>query len=413
MSLLVITVTISLCHVSFLTVSAAGYRYAYSIGAIGSNGNFVQNVNVAADIYGTIPGVESFYQNNATYSYLIGKNPSGENRLASSIVFLNGHATPNGIYFDDDVNFCGVTTGYNSFAGSTAGLKSINMSTCSLISFVGCSTAGGTTNLPSVAISRGAKAAIGFTEAIYSRFYNGPDWLRVFNNRIAAGYTVERAVQVACSTYPDDTLTKYVKIYGDLLTIPAEGTAASIAAAEAEDVALYTEYPIPSKLSMISNVNGLSTNAMVIAELQKIDKSFDPQDYISSFHTWYDCGNDSRSTETLVYRIGNEIDTNAAYFLNFTGDHLESIGKNCYVNNIDKSIESVLLTVVSNFRETNVYADIQQHLLGAYDVEDLFYFDYDTMTLSYRAYTFVQSYINGELVVEEGYSTEIILPYEL
>ncbi len=144
------------------------YEYAYSIGHDfgGDNlfdpddktGDYTENVNYASTVYGML-GYVSHYNYNPDYNYLRGDNPAGDDRLGSSIVFLNGHSNYDhlscGDTVDDAEHRCGVYYKYDCTSGgyTFAGLKSRDLSDVKLISFVGCLTASNTENLCTSAIS--------------------------------------------------------------------------------------------------------------------------------------------------------------------------------------------------------------------------------------------------------------------
>ena len=192
LSLVLITATMSTMNVFAATTAN---QYAYSIGCDhgswawllgGYEGDFTDNVDYAATCYGMIGSITSSYKNyEPTYSYMRGNNPDGTRRIASKIVFLNGHANYDCLihnHRNDDGDYAtGVYIGndYNSTSGyKYAGFGSTNMSTCDHISLVGCSTASnGDYNITWKAVNKGANSALGFTDSIHSRSSAGETWL--------------------------------------------------------------------------------------------------------------------------------------------------------------------------------------------------------------------------------------------
>ena len=151
-----------------------------------------------------------------------GNNPDGTRRIASKIVFLNGHANYNCLihnHSNDDGDYAtGVYIGndYNSDTGyKYAGFNSTDMSTCDHISLVGCSTASnGNYNITWKAVDRGANSALGFTDSIHSRTSAGKTWLEKYNDGLANGYTISRCVTYATGFSSSSDLATYAKIYG-------------------------------------------------------------------------------------------------------------------------------------------------------------------------------------------------------
>lgn len=213
---------------SYVTASAT--EYAYSIGhnfgddvplVDDYDGDFTENVKYASTIYGML-GYQSNYSFNPTYSYLRGDNPSGVDRLGSSIVFLNGHGNYNcilcGDTVDDAAHQCGVHKDSDSTISSKgytyAGLKSRNLNGVKLISFIGCKTAKTDDNLCTSAIAGGAKCAIGFTNSINSRSADGKKWLKKYHDALGNGSTIENAIDAVTLAAPNSNLGDYIKTYG-------------------------------------------------------------------------------------------------------------------------------------------------------------------------------------------------------
>ncbi len=225
-SLLLVVVMLATCG---LTVCAT--EYAYSIGHNFGNtilfddyeGDFTPNVKYAAKIYGMM-GYDSYQSFDPTYTYLQGQNPGGQDRLGSSVVFLNGHGSSNSIVFGNKTNNepayrCGVHRDYD-FAPSTedyiyTGLKDRDLSNTKLISFFCCNSATTSPNLCSVAIDRGATCSIGFTNNIQSRTTDGQKWIETFHNYLYNGSTVQNAASLASISVPKNEVGNHIKIYGD------------------------------------------------------------------------------------------------------------------------------------------------------------------------------------------------------
>lgn len=323
---LVLTIAMLISAIPVQTAFAAtSAQYAYSIGVNHAStdsvsGDFTANVHYAATCYGMMNNFTSFYQYAPSVEYLRAEtNGNGVRKLASDVVFLNGHASPTAMGFGEAVG-SGIYYGYDAYSGSGsnliqyAGLRSIgSMSTVDLISFVGCATAGGNTNLPSVAVELGATTAVGFTESIISRFDDGPRWLQRYNDYLANGYSVRQAVNYASACYPDCTLSQYVKIYGSTTNTISSGlkrTAApnlNITTVDIEVGKLENCIEVPVNECRFEGLEN------VIANLEEMSPDFDRNDYKVSVNMYSDEQDDG--IITFKYFVGDRIATNKAYVI--------------------------------------------------------------------------------------------------
>lgn len=74
---------------------------------------------------------------------------------------------------------------------SNGSMSTLDLTNMKLIMFIGCETAAGSLNLPSVAVARGAKTAVGFTESIGCNDAN--EWTKQFFELMAEGYSYRSA----------------------------------------------------------------------------------------------------------------------------------------------------------------------------------------------------------------------------
>lgn len=210
---------------------AAQTEHAYSIGhnfggdiplIYDLEGDFTISAEHASTIYGML-GYNSYYNFNPTYSYLRGTNPSGVDRLGSSIVYINGHANYDNIlcgdYVDDDNHKCGVyykgdfTSSKSGF--TYAGLEDRDLTGVKLFTFVGCYTAQKDVNLCTKALDGGATCVVGFNDAINGLTTEGQNWKKAYNNSLGNGSTVSEAISYATRTHPNCDLGDYAQTYGD------------------------------------------------------------------------------------------------------------------------------------------------------------------------------------------------------
>ena len=305
--------------------AATSTKYAYSIGVNHAStdeltGNFTKNVMYAATCYGMMDNFVSYYQTSPSVLYLrTERNPNGVRKLASDVVFLNGHGNNTSIVFGKTLG-SGVYYGYNAYSTNYqyAGLKSIgSMSTVDLISFVGCSTAGGSSNLPSVAVELGATTAVGFTDNIIYRFNDGPRWLQRYNDYLAQGYTVRQAVNYASACYPDCTLSLYVKIYGSTSnTISSGMKSGSSASVVSKQDAVAIDIEVGNVENCIeipaSECSFVGFDA-IAAKIEEISPEVDLDECKVSANMYSDNGLDG--IIIVKYYIGDEIATNKAYIV--------------------------------------------------------------------------------------------------
>lgn len=355
----ILTMLVYSVSVKGITANATGY--AYSIGVDHGNtlinwingdlsGDFTENVKYAATCYGLLKSVKSYYNLKPNVEYMKGNNPNGERRIASKIVFLNGHGNYDNMVFphnNENKYKTGIYMGYDFKSKSTGfdyvGIKSTDMSTCKLISFVGCKTAANRSgeNLVKNAIKKGAKSAVGFMDEIESRSDEGKKWLKKYNNSLCNGKSVSDSVKAAISAYPNCTLSKSVVYSG----IPSQtiGTKKVTAKKTGVDV------------STINNVIDIAAedldNKEVIEAVKKYDAFFEPKDYIVTVNI-YDQDN---KTGVIIfsYVINNEIQTNKSYICYVENGIIDKIGETQKdEQTYDKFVFEITDNMLSNYNGT-------------------------------------------------------------
>ena len=389
------------------------YAYAYSVGCLQSNGDdFKTNAIAAANIFGTISNFYSYYNDEPTYSYLNGNNPKSIKRIASEIVFLNAHANATLMHFEHGGTNCYVTANYSSSSNSAVGLKSVDMSTCSLICFVGCSTgstAGGYISLPDIAVSRGAATAIGFTNEISSRSWSGKNWLSVFENRIAAGYTVSNAVTAAVQAYPSSNLSTYVRIVGFMGNIPALAGSSSGGGGEiiSSTGGENDEYTETNEIGVIQEEgNSFRNSALsndVLSFLEENIEGFEKENYSVDYISYGK--NDRIDLGKACYQIGGgdiTVQTNAGVFLEYTDDKFVRVtvnGAHKHINEID---EARILDAVNDYMKTPEFCIAEKKAKNYEQSTSGFYFDYISGKLTYSAYAWETVAVEtGDFVTNE------------
>jgi len=352
---IVTVVIVVMCFLSFNSVSIYA-AYAYSIGTDHGNsiinlifdqldGDFTDNVLYASTCYGTINNITSHYNLKPTVDYMRGTNPNGNRRIASRIVFLNGHANYDCIVFAHN-NESGYKTGVHMYEDQTssntgfayAGLTSTDMSTCKIISFVGCCTGGNISgdNLIKLAVRRGAKTAVGFREEITSRTSDGKGWLRKYNDAIATGMSVSQSIRSAVDSYPNLNMSKCVSISGRPVTaisnINADMNSSKI------------------NVSGIQNMEDVNAdefeNKMVLNVVKAYDNTFEPEDYEVTVNMFDEVNGDG--VIIFCYVIDDTIETNKAYICHVENNVITEIKttQNEKATTIENSIVAILNNIV-------------------------------------------------------------------
>ncbi len=152
-----------------------------------------------------IPSFDVYLKTQPTSTMLRG-NLGEKKFMASDVITLFGHANFDSQIFHHDnkggIYKSGVIYLDHDWDSPKSehqyvGIKSEDMQSVDLISFIGCKTAYGTDNLTTRAAERGAKTAIGFSESIYPWRADGYLWIQVYAEELAKGNTVAGAARVA------------------------------------------------------------------------------------------------------------------------------------------------------------------------------------------------------------------------
>lgn len=432
-------------------------QYAYSIGSKVPTGlnhagdDFTPNVLTAANAYGWLSNVSSYYSTQPTYSYLTGNNLGGTRLLASHIIFLNGHSNSSLIETAgrNEANYrvgvCTLTNGTTSSDGQYrfAGLQSINMSTCSLITFAGCETGSGTQSLVHTARNRGARVAVGFSQTVNSRNTDGKNWLQTYNYALGSGNSVITALAKACSAYPNSDLCNSIVVMGDEnTTLGLPNTSVIKVKANQECLELACNDIEKNFLSLSKSSFDIGNNQLnihdeslesykeefssIIKEIKEKDKEFDESSYKVTSYLF----NSEKGQGIILFRyyINDIIETNKVYMgiieenklkgimlVGIKKDNLEKLNINQEekVMKVKAFEETKLKRIDSNNTVTdsilNISKDsssIQSCLKEGYTYKDeKYYFDYNTDELKY-----VLSVLeDGECNTVDEYSIELKL----
>lgn len=404
-----------------LMFSSSGYiyatsspEYAWSVGVNhvtgdGYSGDFTPNVHYSAICYGMIPGIEAFYTTAPTINALKGTSPNGVKKLAGRLVFLTGHASPTQMVFGD-TRKCAVTSEYD-FTSTTgyqvAGLKSIgNLNTVDLMSFFGCSTAGGVSNFASVAVSLGANSAIGFTDSIISRTGQGALWTRRLHDYLATGKTIQQAITYATADAPSSTTAAYVKAYGDLNNIITDTSAKTAVNPSQFEISTNVD-PVEINVAVSGLQNGVFNNhlgfstsslAGVVDEIKRIAPDFDLADYRVTVNMFSEDGN--TGVILFTYCIDERIVTNHAYAVSVVNGFAKEIIPSFTLR--DDFVQPLYASDISESELISLVDGFEMEM----ETRSAFYPDYvddggfvkatgDTLVDTYSQYFY--DYSNGEL----------------
>ena len=409
---LVGTMALSTSPISVDAANTTTY-YAYSIGGDqGTAGDFSSNVYYAHVCYGMISGITSYYNNMPTVSYMKGNNPAGARKIGSRIVFLNSHANNEEMVFNYQQlvgsYYTGVYYGYDTT--NDVGLLSTNMSGVDLISFVGCSTGAGTTNLPSRAVSQGATTAVGFTNNISSRIPVGQGWCQKYNDALANGYTIANSISYATSCYPTSNLGSYVTVYGSSTNVISSGGYVSSTGDFEELYTTDVEVPIDG----LETINGVMANdlgesySLLFDEIKDIEPTFDPDDYSAYVNMFSE--NDDNGMIVFRYMIGDKVETNYSFVASVSDGTVTSISK--YFDEKPVADESNIIERANKYSFSD--ADRESYAkslnISVSDISDesgFYFYDYNTGKLTYEKSIYYIAKEAGNVNIENSYSIEL------
>lgn len=391
-------------------------RYAYSIGVNHGfvlplsgelSGDFTSNVDYACTAYGMISDVTSYKNYTPDVSYMRGNNPNGKRRIASDIVFLNGHGNYDNICFNAGNDGGDYATGVymggdlNSSSGySYAGIGSTDMSTCDHISFVACCTAKDTDNITRRAYTRGAKSSLGFTDEITSRSSDGSGWTRKFNDAIANGYSISRCVAYATEFYPKSNLASYAKIYGSSSnTVENTSTGYTLSNISAEVSALKSvsvNIDVP-EIENAVDVDIPEDNFInkIVDEIIGIDPTFEASSYKMTINMF--APQDGTGMIKFEYLIGGEIDTNKAYIAYIENNKVVEITCSQAASEMQNS--TMNSNVTEDSTEETIVAAVARHKARSTSVQSMDEVPFDSIVKTDEGYEY--DYTNGELRYEK------------
>lgn len=381
-------------------------QYAYSIGCNhgswawllgGHQGDFTDNVNYAATCYGMIGSITSSYKNyKPTYTYMRGNNANGTRRIASKIVFLNGHANYNCLihnHSNDDGDYAtGVYIGSDCISSSGykyAGFDSTDMSTCDHISLVGCSTASnGNYNITWKAVNRGANSALGFTDSIHSRSSAGETWLKKYNDGLANGYTISRCITYATGFSSSSDLATYAKIYGNSSNTVTDSKATIASSFNAVTTNISAK-GIENAVEVKANKTSKMISSIVTA-IKKLDADFDLIDYKMTVNMF--ASQDGNGMIIFTYYMDDTVKTNKSFIAVIENNIIVEI----FANNVaTKEQKSELNT--KTVSEANIIAIAKNHMTS----KTALVID-TTKNVSKRTENYYYDYMTGKLVCEES-----------
>ncbi len=393
-----------------VSAATSSTKYAYSIGVnhglFGTyTGDFTSNVDYAATCYGMISNVTSYKSHTPTYTYMRGNNPDGTRRIASDIVFLNGHANYDNIIFNYKNKSGEYATGVyigTDWTSSTsgyvyAGLGSTDMSTCDLISLVGCKTAANDDyNITWKAYNQGANSAVGFTSNIHSRSTAGKGWLKKYNDALANGYTVSKAITYATSYYSTSDLATYVKIYGSSSNKVASTSTSEVS--ELVDIDTAIEFSDIQSDVFANYGFSLGYSSELVDELlnavQTIDTDFNPDDYNITVNMF--APQDGNGMIIMNYVMDGCIETDKAYIATIENNEIVNVTANNVASKLlqgDLAIsvdEDQLTSMVLDHLNSCNTAEVEASMENVVDVTEKYYYYYESGELIYEGSVFYE-----------------------
>lgn len=410
---------VSICLSTNYVYSDSQKKYAYSIGVSyyhedsETYDNFITNVTSAKTAFSSMPSItKSYLKTTPTFTYLKSSNPNGYRVIGSDIVFLNSHANPSEIVFKYESGSSVIKTGVTKGADTSkyVGISSTDMSNVDLISFVGCSTASGSSNLTRAAITSGANAAVGFDSTISSRTSSGKLWLESYVNNLADGASISYAVYLAGVDSPNSSLKEHVCLFG--LGVPYPLPSNSLNQLSPYNVnyperdRIKIQVDSNQRISTNNAINAFDNIDSIIDIISDVDKDFSIDNYKVSKNVY----NSEQNTGAVyfTYYINDFIKTNKCYSAYIENGQLKeitsSLDKKTHFNSTANTEE--LAKKADEFMPALSYSSQFSMLYKNYaDNTKEYVYDYETNTLSYIEvnYTYGE---NGE-IIDHVYETII------
>lgn len=406
-----IGILLMICFLAMGKVDVNAVTYSYSIGTKWSDSqDYTGNVGFSATEYMSIDNLIAHSSFKPTGTYIRSNNPNGNRIIASKLVFLNGHANFQRIYFNHMYNtsyMTGICTGNDKESGGYvfAGLASTDMSTCKVITFAGCDTGYLGSDykcLAEKAVERGAKTAVGWRGTIYSLYTEGEKWLQIYNHKLASGYSVSKSISAAADAYPTDELTTLVQIAGS----PTQ----TVAAASIEDDSTYLQ------LENVVDMEAVDfDNEYILESLEKYNSDIELSDYKVSVNMFDPVNGDGYVIFT--YYIDGEIRTNKSYVCHIEGNQLSYItdtlaedsneASSFNADNTENTLsEKDVIAKVNNHKESKVLKASTSNLVNLKEYKEVYHYDYKTNKLTYREYI-AENDSELDVVIPEVNETEL------
>ena len=437
-----------LCLFNFVpTVNAAT---AYSVGTLYGSGtnhagdDFRTNVINASNEYAKISGMDSNRNTQPTYTFMKKTSVLGN----SKVFFINGHANNHYItlgYTNTTEGRTGISVYNDGWTGNgykTAGLNSRSMSGTTLITFVGCETAGyvgDADNLTDKALSKGAKAVVGWYHSIHSRVYNGPQWLSSYNSGLGGGLTIMNSIYRAKVAWPSSDLSDFYATRGNtnltigtstqplmvnnesnqkLLTansVRSHNDALQLISSDYKiiDTSIMDFEPVDKEIIDEDLSSYTTLFESIISKIKLKDASFDPSDYKVTYHLAN--AENGYGDIYFTYYIDGKIETNKVYIATFENYKITDIVLGGVtidnLDNVKTNVKTLLNNKISLFenekvsklleKDSNLFkkSKLQTNQVDVLDVNkkikisslngnviessELYYYDYNTQELKY------------------------------
>lgn len=334
----------TICNVSAKTAIAIGTNY-------GSAGGDSSGEAETAATYAAKMGYSSYLTTQPTYEKISNYITTFKNGGTNGILFFHGHANSSEMTWNYNNKGGDYKVGlhrsksYCAIDGYTyTSIDSFKLSNAKLVIFMGCNTAKDTSNFPSTAVNKGAKAAIGWKETVVEG--DTDVWIYRFYTKLSSGGTINESINYAngFSDYKKNSNIKSTKKYGS--------TTASLNFTVEE---LETMSEIITSQNVKNKIDTVTKKTYALSKKEIVEVS-DIINYIkNSYNSSFDINNyQYEMTETdseSIYDFNLIIDgakSNIGYTVFVTNDEITVVDN---MNNYSEGKSAINVCSLENFDE--------------------------------------------------------------
>lgn len=329
-------------------------------------GDYRTNAATAKAAYSKINGMSATLYYTPIYTNVL-------NHMNDNVIFLNSHSNPTQIIFSYKVStgkyksvVIDTTQSYPTGDNTFIALNTLNMSNVQLITFAGCNTADrgyANTNLIATAYASGAKCAVGFTDKISSTSTAGAGWLKTYNESLASGDVVGRAINKASTAYPTSTLGSYVYMMG---------SGNNITSSSSSEIMM-----LDGTQTTMSANDFLSSNQSINDFMRSYDETFNGNEY--KYHV--NIFDEATQTGIVIFNhyINDNIITNKAYVVYIENGYVVDVSKSNTDTSVNENFIYEKATAFSSRPET-YSLPISGEII---ETDEHYEYDYNTDELRY------------------------------